>query len=83
MKYGAIVSLIFLCLRFSAGLNPALQTPMRALLLIKSSVSVQSTTTMTTPRITPNITVVKTTDGKKKKIVERSNGMVIAYNYLP
>ncbi len=56
---------------------------MRALLLIKSSVSVQSTTTMTTPRITPNITVVKTTDGKKKKIVERSNGMVIAYNYLP
>lgn len=32
---------------------------------------------------TEYITVVKTTDGKKKKIVETSRGIVAAYHYLP
>lgn len=84
MKYGAIVSVIFLLFALFSRLKSRASNTYEGVVVDKKQRErTEHNNDDNTSYYTEYITVVKTTDGKKKKIVERSNGMVIAYNYLP
>ena len=84
MLYGAIVSVIFLIFAIYGMLKQRASNTYEGVVVDKKQRERSQTNSNTdhTTYYTEYITVVKTTDGKKKKIVERSNGMVVAYNYL-
>lgn len=85
MLYGAIVSAIFLLFALFSRLKQRASNTYEGVVVDKKQRerSDSDSDSGRSNYYTEYITVVKTTDGKKKKIRETSNGVVVAYNYLP
>lgn len=84
MLYGAIISAVFLLFALYGVLKQRASNTYEGVVVDKKQRERSDTNSNTdsTNYYTEYITTVKTTDGKKKKIRETSNGMVVAYNYL-
>ena len=81
---GGFVSLIFLICTVFSAVKTRVSKPYEAVVTDKKQRErAQHSNSDNDSYYTEYITVVRTTDGKKKKIVETSRGIVSAYYYLP
>ena len=82
MLYGAIVSAVFLVFAIFGRLKQRASKSYEAVVVDKKQRERSDKDGDNRTYYTEYITIAKTTDGKKKRIVENSSSMIIAYNYL-
>lgn len=83
LMIGGIVSAVFLVFALVSMLKQRMTKPYEATVTEKKTRLVTSHSGDDNEQTyTEYVTVARTTEGKRKKIVERSNGMIYAYNYL-
>ncbi len=80
--YGGIVSLIFLLCVVINAIRKKTEKPYEAVVTDKKTRRRTDRDHDNINSYTEYITFAQTTDGKKKKIVEREGGMIYAYDYL-
>ena len=82
---GAIISAVFLVFALVGLAKNRAEKSYEAVVVDKTSREIygnRDSSDGSRERIREYVTVVQTTDGQKKKIVEREGSMIIAYNYL-
>ena len=79
---GAVVSLIFLLCAVISALKKKAGKPYEAVVTDKQERRKTRHNQNDVQYYTEYVTYVQTTDGKKKKIVEREGGLISAYHYL-
>ena len=82
LKYGGIVSAVFLVFALYGFLKERAKNTYEATVIDKKTREVLRHKDSESGTYTEYITVVRTTDGKKKKIVEREGSQIWAWNYL-
>ena len=80
--YGAIVSLIFLFCTVVSAIKKKTSKPYEAVVIDKKTRQRSNHNQDHAHYYTEYITYAQTTDGKKKKIIEREGSMITAYHYL-